>query len=50
MAWELIEGMSDILDCKLCEEEYAKISMTNGICSMCMQLHSKAEILGMLEE
>ena len=50
MAWELIEGMSDILDCRLCEEEYSRLSMTNGICSMCMQLHTKAEILGMLEE
>ena len=24
--------------------------MTNRICSMCMQLHSKAEILNLLEE
>ena len=38
------------MDCRLCEEHYPLISMTNGICSMCMQLHSKAEIIGMLEE
>lgn len=50
MAWELIEGMSDILDCRLCEELYEKISMTNRICSMCMQLHSKAELIEMLVE
>ena len=50
MEMRIIESMSDFLDCRLCEEEYAKISMTNGICSMCMQLHSKAEILEMLEE
>jgi len=50
MVWKLIEDMSDILDCRLCEEEYERLSMTNGICSMCMQLHSKAEILGMLGE
>jgi hypothetical protein len=50
MVWELIEGMSDILDCRLCEEEYDKLTMTNGICRMCMQLHSKAELLEMLVE
>ena len=41
---------SDILKCRLCEEEYDKLTMTNGICRMCMQLHSKAELLEMLVE
>lgn len=38
------------MDCRLCEEHYPLISMTNGICSMCMQLHSKAELIGILGE
>jgi hypothetical protein len=38
------------MDCRLCEEHYSLISMTNGICSMCMQLHSKAEIISLLEQ
>jgi hypothetical protein len=38
------------MNCRLCEENYPLISMTNGICSMCMQLHSKAELLEMLVE
>ena len=50
MEMRIIESMSDFLECRLCEELYEKISMTNGICSMCMQIHSKAELIGMLEE
>ena len=50
MEMRIIESMSDFLECRLCEELYEKISMTNRICSMCMQLHSKAEILSLLEE
>ena len=50
MEMRIIESMSDILECRLCEELYEKISMTNRICRMCMQLHSKAELIGMLEE
>ena len=38
------------MECRLCEESYLTISMTNGICSMCMQLHSNAELVGLLEE
>ncbi len=38
------------MKCRLCEESYLTISMTNGICSMCMQLHSNAELVGLLEE
>ena len=49
-AVNFVESMSDFLECRLCEELYQKISMTNRICSMCMQLHSKAEILSLLEE
>jgi len=36
--------------CRMCEESYPTISMTNGICSMCMQLHSKAQLIEMLVE
>ncbi len=35
--------------CRMCEENYPTISMNNGICSMCMQLHSKTEILEILD-
>jgi len=38
------------MDCRLCEENYPLISMTNGICTMCMQLHSKAELVRILGE
>ena len=38
------------MKCRLCEESYLTISMTNGICSMCMQLHSNAELVGLLEK
>ena len=38
------------MECRLCEESYPRISMTNGICYMCMQLHSKAELVGLLKE
>ena len=38
------------MKCRLCEESYLTISMTNGICSMCMQLHSNAVLVGLLEE
>ena len=38
------------MKCRLCEESYLTISMTNGICYMCMQLHSNAELVGLLEE
>jgi len=48
MAWKLIE--LDNLECRLCEELYPKLSMTNRICSMCMQLHSKEEIVSLLED
>lgn len=37
-------------ECRLCEEYYPLISMTKGICSMCIQLHSKSEVIGMLED
>ena len=35
MEMRIIESMSDFLECRLCEELYQKISMTNRICSMC---------------
>ena len=50
MEMRIIKSMSDLLECRLCKERYEKISMTNRIGSMCMQLHSKAEILSLLEE
>ena len=50
MEMRIIESMSDFLECRLCEKLYEKISMTNRICSMCMQTHNKAELLEMLVE
>jgi hypothetical protein len=38
------------MNCRMCEENYPLISMTMGICSMCMQLHSPAELLETLGE
>ncbi len=38
------------MNCRLCEENYPLISMTMGVCSICMQVHSKAELLEMLGE
>ena len=46
MKMKIIESISDFLECKLCEELYDKISMTNRICSMCMRVHSKVEMEG----
>ena len=38
------------MNCIMCEESYPTISMSSGICSMCMQLHSKAQLIEMLVE